>query len=92
METGLRADLAIIHAWRGDPEGNLVYRMAARNFNPVMATAAATTVAEIEELVPQGSLDPDAIFTPGICVQRMIVVGSAGKRIEQRTTRKREAA
>jgi len=69
-----------------------VYRMAARNFNPVMATAAAVTVAEIEELVPQGSLDPDAIITPGIFVQRMVVVGSAGKRIEQRTTRKREAA
>ncbi len=92
METGLRADLAVIHAWRGDPEGNLVYRMAARNFNPVMATAATVTVAEIEELVPQGSLDPDAIITPGIFVQRMVVVGSAGKRIEQRTTRKREAA
>lgn len=92
METGLRADLAVIHAWRGDPEGNLVYRMAARNFNPVMATSADITVAEIEELVPQGSLDPDAIVTPGIFVQRMIVVGSAGKRIEQRTTRKREAA
>ncbi len=92
METGLRADLAVIHAWRGDPEGNLVYRMAARNFNPVMATSADITVAEIEELVPQGSLDPDAIVTPGIFIQRMIVVGSAGKRIEQRTTRKREAA
>ena len=92
METGLRADLAVIHAWRGDPEGNLVYRMAARNFNPVMATAATITVAEIEELVEQGSLDPDAIVTPGIFVQRMVVVGSGGKRIEQRTTRKREAA
>ncbi len=92
MERGLRADLAVIHAWRADPEGNLVYRMAARNFNPVMATAATATVAEVEEIVEQGALDPDAIVTPGIFVKRMVVVGSAGKRIEQRTTRKREAA
>ena len=64
MERGLVADLAIIHAWRGDTEGNLVYRMTARNFNPIMATAARLTVAEVEELVEPGSLDPDHIITP----------------------------
>ena len=89
METGLFADLAIIHAWRGDPEGNLVYRMTARNFNPIMATAAALTVAQIEESVPLGALDPDHIITPGIFVQRMVAVPGVVKRIEQRTTRKR---
>ena len=91
METGLFADLAIIHAWRGDPEGNLVYRMSARNFNPVMATAARVTVAQVEEIVQAGALDPDAIVTPGIFVQRMVAVPSVQKRIEQRTTRKRAA-
>ncbi len=89
METGLVADLAIIHAWKGDPEGNLVYRMTARNFNPVMATAAKLTVAQIEESVPLGSLNPDHIVTPGIFVQRMVAVPGVVKRIEQRTTRKR---
>ncbi len=89
METGLVADLAIIHAWKGDPEGNLVYRMTARNFNPIMATAAKLTVAQIEEPVPLGSLDPDHIVTPGIFVQRMVAVPGLTKRIEQRTTRKR---
>jgi len=89
METGLVADLAIIHAWKGDPEGNLVYRMTARNFNPIMATAAKLTVAQIEEPVPLGSLDPDHIVTPGIFVQRMVAVPGLIKRIEQRTTRKR---
>ncbi len=88
METGLFADLAIIHAWKGDPEGNLVYRMTARNFNPVMATAAAITVAQIEEAVPLGSLNPDHIITPGIFVKRMVAVPGLVKRIEQRTTRK----
>ena len=91
METGLFADLAIIHAWRGDPEGNLVYRMSARNFNPVMATAARVTVAQVEEIVEAGALDPDAIVTPGIFVQRMVAVPGVPKRIEQRTTRKRAA-
>ena len=91
METGLIADLAIIHAWRGDPEGNLLYRMSARNFNPVMATAAHVTVAQVEEIVDAGALDPDAIVTPGIFVQRMLAVPSVQKRIEQRTTRKRAA-
>src|SRR3954471_3671915 len=72
MERGLFADLAVVHAWKGDPEGNLVYRKTARNFNPMMATAAKITVAEVESLVEQGALDPDNIHTPGIFVQRMI--------------------
>ncbi|MGE4062389.1 MAG: CoA transferase subunit A [Rhodospirillaceae bacterium] len=92
MERGLFADLAIVHAWKADPEGNLVYRMTARNFNPMMATAAKVTVAEVEEIVPQGSLDPDHIHTPGIFVQRLIHVANPIKRIEQRTVRKRAAA
>jgi 3-oxoacid CoA-transferase subunit A len=92
MERGLRADLAIVHAWRADPEGNLVYRKTARNFNPVMATAAAVTVAEIEELVEPGSLDPDLIMTPGIYVDRIVVLASVEKRIENRTVRRRETA
>ncbi|HTR18300.1 MAG TPA: CoA transferase subunit A [Acetobacteraceae bacterium] len=92
METGLFADLAIVHAWRGDHEGNLVYRMAARNFNPVMATAARVTVAEVEELVDNGAIDPDHIVTPGIFVQRLIEVRGGTKYIEQRTTRKRPEA
>jgi 3-oxoacid CoA-transferase subunit A len=89
METGLVADLAIIHAWKGDPEGNLVYRMTARNFNPIMATAAAVTVAQVEEIVGAGMLDGDHVVTPGIFVQRMVPVPGVQKRIEQRTTRKR---
>lgn len=89
METGLFADLAIVHAHTADPEGNLQYRMTARNFNPMMATAAKVTVAEVENLVPQGALDPDHIHTPGIFVQRLIKLDNPVKRIEQRTTRKR---
>ena len=92
MERGLRADLAIVHAYRADPEGNLTYRMTARNFNPIMATAAAVTVAEVEELVAPGAIDPDTIITPGIFVQSMIVVTHPDKRIEQRTVRQREGA
>ena len=92
MERGLRADLAIIHAWKADPEGNLVYRKTARNFNPMMATAAAVTVVEVEELVPLGSFDPDHIVTPGIFVNRIVKLDSVVKRIEQRTVRKRVAA
>jgi 3-oxoacid CoA-transferase subunit A len=88
MERGLVADLAIVHAWRGDTEGNLVYRMTARNFNPMMATAARLTVAQVEELVPAGELDGDHIVTPGIFVQRIVHVPNVEKRIEQRTTRK----
>ncbi len=89
METGLFADLALVHAHTADPEGNLVYRMTARNFNPMMATAAKVTVAEVENIVPQGALDPDHIHTPGIYVKRMIKLDNVVKRIEQRTTRKR---
>ena len=91
METGLFADLAIIHAWKGDPEGNLVYRMTARNFNPVMATAAKVTVAQVEEMVGLGDLDPDHIITPGVFVTRMVPVPGLEKRIEQRTVRKHAA-
>ena len=92
MERGLFADLAIVHAWKGDTAGNLVYRKTARNFNPMMATAAKVTVAEVEHLVPAGELDPDHIHTPGIFVKRIVQVGTGNKRIEQRTTRKREPA
>jgi 3-oxoacid CoA-transferase subunit A len=92
MERGLFADLAVVHAWKGDREGNLVYRKTARNFNPMMATAAAVTVAEVENLVEPGTLDPDHIVTPGIFVKRMIQVSGTEKRIEQRTTRPRIAA
>ena len=91
METGLVADMSIVKAWKADTEGNLVFRKTARNFNPMMATAGKTTVVEVEEVVPVGSLDPDHIHTPGIFVQR-IVVGTYEKRIEQRTVRKREVA
>jgi 3-oxoacid CoA-transferase subunit A len=89
MERGLFADLAIVHAWKGDTAGNLVYRKTARNFNPMMATAAKITVAEVEHLVPAGEIDPDHIHTPGVFVKRLVEVGTAKKRIEQRTTRKR---
>jgi len=92
METGLVADLSIVHAWKGDTEGNLVYRKTARNFNPMMATAGKVTVAEIEHLFEPGQLDPDHIVTPGVFVQRMIHVPNAKKHIEQRTVRKRVAA
>ena len=91
MERGIFADLAIVHAWKGDTEGNLVYRRTARNFNPPMATAAKVTVAEVEHLVQPGEIDPDHVITPGIFVKRLIEVKNAEKRIEQRTTRKRAA-
>ena len=91
MERGLVADLAIIHAWKADAEGNLVYRKTARNFNPIMATAAAITVAEVEHLVQPGELDADHIITPGIFVKRIVRLDSIEKRIEQRTVRKRAA-
>jgi 3-oxoacid CoA-transferase subunit A len=91
MERWLRADLSIVKAWKGDKEGNLIYRKTARNFNPMMATAAKITVAEVEHLVPAGEIDPDHIHTPGIFVQRIIEVGTDKKRIEQRTLRKRPA-
>jgi 3-oxoacid CoA-transferase subunit A len=91
-ETWLRADLAIVKAWKGDTEGNLIYRKTARNFNPNMATAAKVTVAEVEEIVEPGTLDPDGIHTPGIYVDRIIEGHSYVKHIEQRTVRKRAAA
>ncbi len=87
LETGLKADLSIVKAWKGDAEGNLVYRMTARNFNPMMATAGKVTVAEVEELVPVGSLDADHIHTPGIYVSRIIQGKHYEKRIEKRTVR-----
>ena len=89
MERSLVADLAVIHAWQADREGNLVYRKTARNFNPVMATAGRVTVAEVEHLVESGAIDPDHIHTPGIFVDRIIQATSLEKRIEQRTVRKR---
>ena len=92
LETGLVADLSMVKAWKADPYGNLVYRKTARNFNPVMATAGRVTVAEVEELVGPGELDPDGIHTPGVYVQRVIVGPHYEKRIEQRTTRQRETA
>lgn len=91
METGLVADLAIVKAWKGDEQGNLIYRRTARNFNSDMATAGKVTVAEVEEIVPLGSLDPNHIHTPGIFVHR-IVKGEFEKRIEKVTTRERETA
>ncbi|HYA73452.1 MAG TPA: CoA transferase subunit A [Roseiarcus sp.] len=92
MEQGLFADIALVHAWKGDTEGNLVYRKTARNFNPMMATAAKLTIAEVEHLVEPGEIDPDHIVTPGIFVKRIVHVPGVEKRIEQRTTRKRNAA
>src|SRR4029078_1200041 len=89
MERGLVADLSIVHAWMGDHEGNLVYRKTARNFNPMMATAGKVTVAEVEQLVRPGEINPDHIITPGVYVQRIISVPNAVKHIEQRTVRKR---
>jgi 3-oxoacid CoA-transferase subunit A len=89
MEHGLVADLAIIHAWKADREGNLVYRKTARNFNPVMAAAGQVTVAEVEYLVEPGTIDPDHIHTAGIFVQRIVHGRSFEKRIEQRTLRQR---
>ena len=93
MERGLFADLALVHAYMGDHEGNLVYRRTARNFNPVMATAAKVTVAQVEHLVKPGEIDPDHIHTPGIYVQRIVACPPGfEKRIEQRTVRQKETA
>ena len=89
QERGLRADLAIIHAWKADPEGNLVYRKTARNFNPIMATAGEITVAQVEHLVDLGAIDPDHIVTAGIFVNRIVPLQTVNKRIEQRTVRPR---
>src|SRR3974390_488517 len=92
IERSFFGALAIVHAWMGDTAGNLVYRKTARNFNPMMATAARITVAEVEHLVPAGQINPDQIATPGIYVKRIVEVGTAKKRIEFRNTRPRPAA
>ena len=89
METSLTADYAIVKAWKGDTHGNLVFSKTARNFNPMMATAGRITIAEVEELVPAGELDPNTIHTPGIFVQRVVKATDYQKPIEQRTTRPR---
>jgi 3-oxoacid CoA-transferase subunit A len=90
MEYAFDADFAIVKAWKGDTLGNLIFRSTARNFNPMMAMAGKITIAEVEELVPAGSLDPDHIHTPGIYVHRIFQGEKFEKRIEQRTTRKRD--
>jgi 3-oxoacid CoA-transferase subunit A len=90
LEAALTADFAIVKAWKGDTEGNLIYKAAARNFNPMMAMAGKITVAEVEELVPAGTLDPNHIHTPGIFVQRIFQGEKFEKRIEQRTVRKND--
>ena len=87
MERSLRADVALVKAWKADTAGNLVYRKTARNFNPMMATAGRMCIAEVEHLVPAGELDPDHIHTPGIYVRRLVVNPTPEKRIEQRTVR-----
>ncbi|MGQ7277588.1 MULTISPECIES: CoA transferase subunit A [Brevibacillus] len=87
LETGLRADFALVKAWKGDRLGNLIYNKTARNFNPIMAAAGAITIAEVEELVDVGQLDPDAVHTPSIYVQRIIRCENYQKRIEKRTVR-----
>jgi 3-oxoacid CoA-transferase subunit A len=92
MERALTADVSIVHAWKGDTEGNLIYRKTARNFNPMMATAGKITVAEVEHLVAPGEIDPDAIHTPGIFVHRIIHAPNVTKLIEKVTTRPRAAA
>lgn len=89
LESALTADFAIVKAWKGDTEGNLVFKATAMNFNPMMAMAGKITIAEVEELVPAGSLDPNFIHTPGIFVQRIFKGAVFEKRIEQRTVRKR---
>jgi 3-oxoacid CoA-transferase subunit A len=91
LERPIHGDLALIKAWRGDAAGNLVYRMSARNFNPMMATAARTTLAEVEELVPIGSIDPDHVHTPGVYVQFLFQGVNYEKRIEQRTVQSHTA-
>ncbi|OLE81487.1 MAG: succinyl-CoA--3-ketoacid-CoA transferase [Acidobacteria bacterium 13_1_20CM_2_65_9] len=88
LEKPLHADFAFVKAWKGDPVGNLVYRKTARNFNPVMATAAKVTIAEVEHLVEPGAIDPDHVVTPGIFVRHILTGEKYEKRIEKRTTRK----
>jgi 3-oxoacid CoA-transferase A subunit len=91
LERGIFADLAIIKGWKADESGNLIFRKTARNFNQPMATAAKICVAEVEEIVPTGSLDPDSIHLPGIYVKRLIMGGPYAKKIESRTVRPKEA-
>jgi 3-oxoacid CoA-transferase subunit A len=88
LERSLTADIALVKAWKADKSGNLIYRKTARNFNPMVATAGKITIAEVEEIVEMGALDPDNIHTPGIYVQRIVVNANPEKRIEQRTIRK----
>jgi 3-oxoacid CoA-transferase subunit A len=92
MERGIVADVSLVHAWKADTEGNLVFRKTARNFNPMMATAGKLTIVEVEHLVQPGEIDPDHIMTPGVFVQRIVHVPDAEKLIEHRTVRKRAAA
>lgn len=92
LEEAIVTDVALVHAWRGDRHGNLVYRESARNFNPLVAAAGRLTIAEVEELVEPGELDPALVHTPGVFVQRVVPVGLAGKRIEKLTTRVRGEA
>jgi 3-oxoacid CoA-transferase subunit A len=92
MERALKADFAFVKAWKGDELGNLVYRKTARNFNPVMATAAKVTIAEVEHLVPRGELDPDLVHTPSVYVKRIFQGENFEKRIEKRTVRKAVAS
>ena len=89
LEYAFDSDFALVKAWKGDSKGNLVFRMTARNFNPLMAMAGKITIAEVEELVPDGELDPDMIHTPGVYVHRIFQGSNYEKRIEQRTVRSR---
>ena len=87
MERAIRADVSLVKAWKADQEGNLVYRKTARNFNPVVAMCGKVTVAEVEEIVENGAIDPDNVHTPGIFVQRIVLNTTPEKRIENRTVR-----
>ncbi len=87
LETALRADVSLVKAWKADTKGNLLYRKTARNFNPPMAEAGRVTVAEVDEVVPAGSIDPDAVHTPGIYVDRVVVGENLEKVVERRRTR-----
>jgi 3-oxoacid CoA-transferase subunit A len=89
LERGIKADIALVKAWKADPSGNLVYRKTARNFNPMAATCGKVAVAEVEELVPIGVIDPDQVHTPGIYIDRIVHFPDQQKRIEQRITRSR---
>jgi 3-oxoacid CoA-transferase subunit A len=89
LEFAFDADFAIVKAWKGDSEGNLIYKETARNFNPLMAMAGKITIAEVEELLPAGQIEPDAVHTPGIYIHRIFQGNKYEKRIEQRTTRKK---